>query len=61
MKKNLSFLLLCLFVAAIKLPTAGQSQSLKIILDYRFDGGYFSRHPSGRCRWSTWRGCGRGC
>ena len=45
MKKTLLSLLLCLFFAAVNAPLDGQSQSLKIILDYRFDGGYFSGHP----------------
>ncbi len=45
MKRILSALLLCLFVTVMNMPLDGQSQSLKIILDYRFDDGYFSRHP----------------
>jgi hypothetical protein len=45
MKQTLTFLLPCLMVLALNAPSSGQSQPLKIILDYRFDGGYFSQHP----------------
>lgn len=48
MKKILSLVLIVLFIFIPAAPSTAQNQSLKIILDYRFDGGYFSGHPERR-------------
>lgn len=45
MRKMVSILMSGFFIMTMNAPTFGQAQSLKIILDYRFDGGYFSEHP----------------